>query len=187
MSVKKLITDPDSKHIQSLLPSVSATDAFMLFCQCLKPQMDGVQQAFAIKIMADEWQKLSKDTKRKYKDITRNKRGDCKQEDVIDLDTHDEVADKAFIIFCKEMETLVRRNHDFIVMEELMQQIQQKWKFMSESDKQYYRDLAEDKITRRVQERPSYKKPVPPYFAFSNKLRNQIKQTNPEAKSKEIN
>ena len=93
---------------------------------------------------------------------------------------------------------MARGRHDLVVMDELLEQIDQKWREMTEEQKQWYVDKAKGRDVTGIGlgtgvgtgvgvKRDLVKKPVPPYFEFSNRLRMQIKQSNARATTKEIN
>ena len=98
----------------------------------------------------------------------------------------DDIEDTAFMIYWEEMERLARQNHDFIVMDELLEQISQKWNQMSTFEKNCYFNAAYKRIEDGETNDEIIKKPILPFFAFANKIRKEIKQHNPKASSKEI-
>jgi hypothetical protein len=101
-----------------------------------------------------------------------------------------EAEEEGYAIFKREMEDTVRRDHDFIVVDELNIQIRRKWKALSHNDKRKYvlmeRNGGKIPIDKRLEAIRCLKKPTPPFFKFSNEFRKQIKRDNPETTAQEI-
>ena len=117
---------------------------------------------------------------------------DWSQIEVIDIDNEEDweqedIHETAFMIYWEEMERLARQTHDFIVMDELLEQINQRWNQMTENERYWYFEVAKNRMEGEENLAQTLKKPVLPFFAFANRIRKNIKQHNPKASSKDIN